>query len=492
MKWTVLTTKYTYAYRALGALGAGLVLLGIFLPWANITDGRIGPFRAGETPTGWALAYEQQMVGGRLNIGGAIFFAVFGMVIFATFGVFAIAAGRNGIGLGYFLLGSSAFFVVFMVALLPYVQQGIPVPDDPLTPDKVAEIEALNATDPARGSELYSEALKLKEQRDKILEWKNLRMVPQYGLILSLAGSVLAYVFARLVVSDNAKLENYKRYAALLAQVHADGKVTKDEAELLARERQLLKLSWEEHELILRQTVREPASQQRLLEMHRRPVDVERILRDREFDSYRRALVQAYKDGKLTEDEAALLRVQRESLGITDADHDAILAELVASGEVTMKGPTATEKLARADTMATPPATPAAPPLRPAPSPSPPPPHSAREPAPVPPQPQPPPPAMKPPPALEQPSVPPPYQPAPPIQTPEAPPQPPVPSSSTPAPAPSSRSSAAPAPEASPESGATMKRVRCTKCRTQIPVSSPERPLRIKCPGCGFEGTLRK
>ncbi|MGQ9583511.1 MAG: hypothetical protein ACUVV6_08390, partial [Thermoplasmatota archaeon] len=334
----MLTTKRTYLYRGLGALACGLVVLGVMLPWAAITDGRIGPFGAGSSPSGWDMAATQKNLGSSLNIASVIFASVLGVLIFAVLGMITLALGRNGVGYGYFLTTTAVFFLVFMLAALPYVQESIPVPEDPLTPEKRAEIEAVNATDPARGSELYSEAVKLQEDREKVLEWKNLKMVPQLGLYLTLAGSVLTYVFARLIVSDSAKLANYKRYAALLSQVHADRKVTKDEAELLARERQLLNISQEEHEHIIRGTVEDPATQQRLLEMHAHPIDVERVLRDREFDAYRRALVQAHMDGKVTEDEAELLRVQREALGITDADHEAILRELVESGEVSPGG----------------------------------------------------------------------------------------------------------------------------------------------------------
>ena len=145
----MLATKYTYLYRGMGALGCGLVLLGIFLPWASVTDGKIGPFPAGSEPSGWDLAYKQQMSGSNLKIGGIIFSAVFGMVIFAVIALAAYGFGRDCTSFCYFLISSSIFFLVFMLAILPFAQQAIPVPADPFTPEKQSQLDALNATDRA-------------------------------------------------------------------------------------------------------------------------------------------------------------------------------------------------------------------------------------------------------------------------------------------------------------------------------------------------------
>ncbi len=463
----MLTTKYTYIYRAMGALGCGLVLIGIFLPWAAVTAGKIGPFPTGSEASGWDLAYKQQLSGSTLNIGGAIFATVFVMMIFAVIGLVVMAAGRNGSSFCYFLIASSVFFLLFMIALLPYVQQMIPVPADPFTPEKQQALDQLNQTDPAAGSQQYSEMMKVVEERNTILQWKDLKMVPQFGFYMSLAGSVIAYVLSRLIVADSARLDNWRKYQVLLAQVHADGKVTVDEENILIKERQMLGISKPEHELIIRKTVPDPALQQKLMAMHDAPIDIEHVLRTREFDTYKKSLVQAYADGKLTQDEADLLRTQREGLGITEADHEAMLEELVMSGAVVLSGPR--------------PSKPGAPPERT---------------------------------DISQPgsSVPPlPGGPCPPVPT--AGPQltplpsrpilysaPPTGKGSVPEPGPAglvslltSAPAAAPPPIPPPEpqSSQPVKKVKCTRCGETMPISTEDRPLELVCPKCGFKGTLR-
>jgi DNA-directed RNA polymerase subunit RPC12/RpoP len=456
----MLTTKNTYLYRAMGALGCGLVLLGIMLPWAAITDGKIGPFPKDSSPSGWDLAYKQQMSGTNLNIGGAIFAAVFGMVIFAVIGLIAYSFGRDCTSFCYFLISSSVFFLIFMLAILPSVQQAIPAPDDPFTPEKQARLNTLNATDPAEGSRQFSEMMKLQEQRDTVLQWKNLKMVPQFGFIISFAGSVLAYVGARLVNSDNIRLENWRKYQAILGQVHADGKVTTDEAAILAKERQILKISKEDHEHIIRRSVVDPATQQRLLAMHDAPIDIEKVLRSREFDTYKRSLVQAHADGKVTQDESDLLRTTREGLGITDADHEAMMSELIEAGEIVVSGPAHKANEAPAPARPAQPATPARPPPPPVPAQTP-----------LPPKPV----------LYSEPSG----------QRPPAEPGPSAPVSLLGSNLPGQGAPPAiPPPEGLPKE--PLKLVKCTKCGETIPIFSEDRPLELVCPKCGFKGMLRK
>jgi DNA-directed RNA polymerase subunit RPC12/RpoP len=452
----MLTTKNTYIYRAMGALG--LVLLGIFLPWAAITDGKIGPFPKDSSPSGWDLAYKQQMSGSNLNIGGAIFSAVFGMLIFAIIGLVAAGLGRDSTSFCYFLISSAVFFLVFMLALLPYAQQAIPVPADPFTPEKQAQLAALNATDPAEGSRQFSEMMKLQEQRDTVLQWKNLKMVPQFGFIISFAGSVLAYVGARFVNSDNIRLENWRKYQAILGQVHADGKVTTDEAAILSKERQILKISKQDHENIIRKTVADPGMQQRLLAMHDAPIDVEQVLRAREFETYKRSLVQAHADGKVTQDESDLLRTQREGLGISDADHEAMMNELISSGEIIVSGPAPKARAAPPDEAA------------------------------IAPSGVPPPPVLKETPLPSRPVL---YASPPPGQKPSTEPGPSEPLSLLSSVMPGQPSPPAiPPPEDPPK--APLKLVKCTKCGETIPIFTGDRPLELVCPKCGFKGMLRK
>ncbi len=476
----MLTTKNTYLYRAMGALGCGLVLLGIFMPWASITAGKIGPFPEGSTPSGWDLAYKQQMSGSSLNIGGVIFAAVFGMVIFAVIGLIAYGLGRDCTSFCYFLISSSVFFLIFMLALLPFAQQAIPVPEDPFTPEKQAQLDALNATDPAEGSRQYSEMMKLGEQRETVLQWKNLKMVPHVGFVISFCGSVLAYVGARMVNSDNRRLENWHKYQAILSQVHADGKVTTDEAAILARERQLLRISKEDHALIIRKTIADPATQQRLLAMHDAPIDVERVLRQREFETYKRSLVQAHADGRVSPDESELLRTQREGLGISEADHEAIMSELVESGEIVLSGPApkAREKPDGATASA------GAPQVVPPPVPL----------------------AIRPP----EPSAVPPPEPVSAGSSGQSgtpfPHRPVLYATPPPEKAPAEAGISAPVsllsgglpsqpPPVPPPAGAPsapLKLVKCTKCGETIPVFTEDRPLELACPRCGFKGMLRK
>ncbi|MBM4248817.1 MAG: hypothetical protein FJ149_05175 [Euryarchaeota archaeon] len=297
--------------------------------------------------------------------------------------------------------------------------------------------------------------MKQKDQRDTVLQWKNLKMVPHVGFVITFAGSVLAYVGARLVNLDNIRLENWRKYQSILAQVHADGKVSTDEAAILARERQLLRISKEDHAYIIKRTVADPATQQRLLAMHETPIDVEGVLRAREFDAYRRALVQAHADGQITQDESDLLRAQREGLGITDADHEAMMRELIGSGEIRLSGP--------------------APGPRAQPEPK----------APAPPAPMTRGPSA---PKSQTPPLPPP------IPPPEKPTAPPPPAGGPVSLLSGSHVGPSAPPGSPPEKAAAepLKRVKCSKCGETIPVHIIERPVELTCPKCGFKGTLWK
>jgi hypothetical protein len=333
----MLTTKYTYLYRLMGALGCGLVLMGMMLPYASVDAGKVGGFTAGTSASGWDLAMSSLnsgAMGGNVNPASAIFIALLMVMIFAAIGLFIMIMGRNGVSFGYFLISTTAFFLITVMVLVPYIQAGINVPASAFTTDKQAELDALNATDPEAGSRLYAQMMQVEEQRNSILEWKNLKMVPQIGCYICLVGSILAYVFAKLIVSDSAKVENYTKYAHLLGAVHKDGKVTTDEAGILTKERYLLHISKEEHEYIIRKTVEDKALQDRLIAMHEAPIDIEKYMRQREFDTYKRSMIQAWKDGILTKDEEALLKAEREGLGISDEDHESMYNELIERGMI--------------------------------------------------------------------------------------------------------------------------------------------------------------
>lgn len=452
----MLTTRYTWLYRGLGAMGCGLVMLGIFLPWATITAGKIGPFGEGDSPSGWEMAYSQKNVGSSVNIAGAIFTTIFIMIIFAGIGMAIMLIGRNGASFSYFLISTCVFFLIFMLFLLPYVQQYIPN-----TPDT----SGVGPQDPS-----------LNNTRNMIQEWKDLKMAPLGGFYLSFGGAILAYVGSRLIVADSARIVSYRKYAALLSQAHADGRVTTDEEALLAKERELSRISKEEHIYIIRQTVPDRGLQDRLIEMHDKPLDIEKILRSREFDTYKRSLVRAYGSGKLGQEASDMLAIQREGLSISDADHDAMMGELVENGAIVIPEP-------RVTTAASPPGYPgisllpeptvpfpepalaSSPLIAPAPSPR------AKT-------------DQNHPETMTQASIP---QPVPPSGSsqPTAPPGSPGPVTGPPMP---------PAPPAIPpteRTGAPSKNVKCGHCGALIPLYTNDRPLPIKCQKCGAAGTLK-
>jgi len=324
-----------------------------------------------------------------------------------------------------------------------------------------------------------------------VQQWKELKLNPLGGFYLSLAGSILAYVGSRMIVSDTARTVNYRKLAAMLAQSHADGKVTVDEEALLAKERELLKISREEQIYIIRKTVPDQALQERLIQMHDKPVDVEKILRTREFDTYKKAVVHAYGQGKLDSEASDMLTILREGLSISDKDHDAMLDELIQSGLVVIAGSMSRAKPddspAIADNSFS---------------------AGAYSPPPVPgaepsggwtgqiPQAASSPPAPFPSPASSSPSTSPvqsPYSPSSPSAGPASSPPIPVPKLYTP---PQGQGGQAPPPpqKQSLLSGPVepLKRVKCTRCGELIPITTDERPIQLICPKCGFSGMLKK
>jgi hypothetical protein len=468
----MLTTKYTWLYRGFGALGCGLVILGIFLPWATISAGKIGPFGPGDTPTGWDMAYSQKNIGSSVNVAGAVFIVVFMMLLFAAIGVLVMLLGRDGASFSYFLISTSVFLLLFMIILLPYAQQSIPMPSG-----------SSGGTGELPGD--------LNNTSSMVQQWKDLKLNPLGGFYLSLAGSILAYVGSRMIVADTARIANYRKLAALLAQAHADGKVTTDEEALLAKERELLKISREEQIYIIRKTVPDPALQERLIRMHDKPVDVEKILRTREFDTYKRSLVRAYGPGKLGQEASDMLVIMREGLSISDTDHEAMLDELIQSGQVVVVGSIGRAKTDEAPATAdgSPGAGQYSPPpiLGAEPSdgglfpPAPVSPHPAAAPSPqasLPPSPG----SLSSPPSSSSPSASP--VPTPPIPVPKlyTPPQGPMEQ----APPPPQKQSLLSGPVD------PLKRVKCTRCGELIPINTEERPIQLICPKCGFSGTLKK
>jgi DNA-directed RNA polymerase subunit RPC12/RpoP len=464
----MLTTKYTWLYRGFGALGCGLVLLGIFLPWATISAGGIGPFGPGDTPTGWDLAYSQKSLGSSVNIAGAVFIAVFMLLLFAVIGMIVMVAGRDGASFSYFLISTSVFFLLFMLILLPYAQQSIPLPSGP-SGDSGGLPGGLNNT------------------TSMVQQWKDLKLNPLGGFYLSFAGSIVAYVASRMIVADTSRITNYRKFSAMLAQAHKDGKVTTDEEALLAKEREILKISRDEQIYIIRQTVPDPALQERLIQMHDKPVDIEQILRTREFDTYKKGLVHAYGSGTIGPEASEMLALMREGLSISDRDHDAMLNELVHGGQVVIAGSMGKARLEDVPPAAAPPSA-AVPPPVPLPyEPSPPPAPAASKPAPVPsalsstwPAPsqspaQPVPPAST--------SIPPPEEPSPPMPIPALynPPQ----QQTQPPQQPQTQSLLSGPVE-------PARKVKCTRCGELIPITTDERPIQLICPRCGFSGMLRK
>ena len=99
-------------------------------------------------------------------------------------------------------------------------------------------------------------------------------------------------------------------YRDMLRQALIDGEIIEDEIALLTTMRDAFGIDLETHEILLAEAREDPVL-------------------DANTMTYRATLVTALADGMITSDESAMLSTLRKSLGISDARHATLLAELL-------------------------------------------------------------------------------------------------------------------------------------------------------------------
>ncbi len=116
-------------------------------------------------------------------------------------------------------------------------------------------------------------------------------------------------------LSDEARKEQNapppeEVYRDILRQALVDGEIVEDEFALLGTMREAFGIDMQTHDILLADARKDP------------------ILDDATM-TYRATLITALEDGMITSDEDAMLRTLRENLGISDARHGSLLAELL-------------------------------------------------------------------------------------------------------------------------------------------------------------------
>lgn len=99
-------------------------------------------------------------------------------------------------------------------------------------------------------------------------------------------------------------------YRDMLRQALIDGEIIEDEIALLTTMREAFGIDLETHEILLDEAREDPVLDENTM-------------------TYRATLVTALADGMITSDESAMLSTLRKSLGISDARHATLLAELL-------------------------------------------------------------------------------------------------------------------------------------------------------------------
>jgi uncharacterized tellurite resistance protein B-like protein len=99
-------------------------------------------------------------------------------------------------------------------------------------------------------------------------------------------------------------------YRDMLRQALIDGEIVEDEIALLTTMRDAFGIDLETHEILLGEAREDPVL-------------------DGNTMTYRATLVTALADGMITSDESAMLSTLRKNLGISDARHATLLAELL-------------------------------------------------------------------------------------------------------------------------------------------------------------------
>ena len=331
----MITTKNTYMYRVIGVVGAALILLGVFLPWVTIDAGKLESFDTGAAPSGWQLVNLPKDFSANMNIIAFLFVFVYILIIGSIIAMIMIGIGSDGqpsTGMALFLI---IFYLLIALFLLPMVQSAIPVPSDPyegVTDEDLAIMrEQMSAEEyQARIDEMNM----MKAKHDQVMEMKEVRFGLQYGLILCLIGSITGYAGARLVNSDTAKRINLEKYRMLLVEAHKDGRITKEVADLLGQQRRMFGISKDDHEYVLLDIFPDPKEHQIAVQQHLHPLDMDRIIMEKRLQEYEIFLIQAYRKGEPTREEAEMLFTIRRTQGISVEDHNMVLNILIQDGRI--------------------------------------------------------------------------------------------------------------------------------------------------------------
>ncbi len=480
----MLVTRFTYPFRAIAAVGFLVALGGVFAPFVTFQNGGVDPYQDGDSPSGWELANLDKNKPLEQNIIAMLFVFDYAFVILGPLGALFSLLGRDARGMAMYLAYIGGFLLVTALVLLPTLQESIPVPQQPPECTAAALQDTLDQYGQAAYDAQKAQCDQVDEPRKRILAAKAIRLAPAAGLFIVLAGAVAAYVGARLVAGDESKRQKMDIYVVFLKEAHKDGKISREEEELLALERRLHGITREDHELSLRHLFPDPQQFEYAVYQHQNPIDIDRMILEKHLQNYETFLAQAYRKGDPTDEEMEMLAVIRRQVSISPADHDMILTYLIQEGRIPMPKRYGPGWGTGGRSMPAPPAEEKKPAERP---------RSAHVPPPAPPPVTP----TETRPARAERRSPPPTE-----SAPEPPPSPKaapaeVPRPARPKPAPTPEPAPAKAPPAEEKTttaaaaAAPARRVRCPKCRYSIEVASEKRPMKLECPGCHYTGTLK-
>ena len=335
-----ITTKYTYVYRLIGIIGCILVLASLIMPWVTISVGTLQGYGENSAPTGWQLANLDKGGAWDENIMGYLFMIVYSFVILPPIGIIFLAIGKDARGIGYYLIIMSIFFLLLLLLMLPVIQESIPTPPDPYGELTQEERDLLTSE---QNKSLGEQMI----HREKILNMKRLKFVPSIGVILAVAGSIVSYVGARLVLKDTERLGEIYNYYVLLVEAHKGQRITKEEEDLLAAQRKLHKVTRQEHEMLLHRMYPQQADFESAVYMHDHPVDMDRMIIEKSLQDYEVFVAQAMGHGEPTKEELQMLEVIRRTLNISMDDHYMVVEYLKADGRIKEAAPPKpTKKLA--------------------------------------------------------------------------------------------------------------------------------------------------
>jgi hypothetical protein len=141
-------------------------------------------------------------------------------------------------------------------------------------------------------------------------------------------------VGARLVTRDSERLNDLYNYYILLVEAHKGQRITKEEEELLAAQRKLYKVTRSEHEMLLRRMYPNEQDFQKAVYQHDHPVDMDRMIIEKNLQDYEVFVAQAMGHGEPTKEELQMLEVIRRTLNISMDDHYMVLEYLKAEGKI--------------------------------------------------------------------------------------------------------------------------------------------------------------